>query len=142
MAQSARLAAEAYRTANPHFISKVTRGNNAVMVLFCCFYLNQILNYLCCLIDLSSILQFIDSTFASRHLKENVSILLRNSDGQEWEDSAEIVRVDSHQMKFKKFHIFKNDNYLCREDYCAFELIETNPVVLNVIMFRVNDYEN
>lgn len=114
MAQNARMAAEAYRTANPHFISKVTRGNNA----------------------------FIDSTFASRHLNENVSILLRNSNGQEWEDSAEMFRKDSHQMKFKKFHIFKNDNYLCQEDYCAFELIQINPVVLNVIMFRVNDYEN
>jgi hypothetical protein len=40
MAESARMAAEAYHTANPHFIAKVTRGNNAVIILFRCFYLN------------------------------------------------------------------------------------------------------
>ena len=45
-------------------------------------------------------------------------------------------------MKMTKFPIFKNDNYLCHGDYCAFELIEINPVVLNVIMFRANDYDN
>jgi len=40
MAQGARKAAEDYRTTKPHFIAKVTRGDNAVMILFCCFCLN------------------------------------------------------------------------------------------------------
>jgi len=39
MAQSARKVAKTYYTTKPHFISKVTRGDNVVMVLFCCFCL-------------------------------------------------------------------------------------------------------
>jgi len=55
MAQSARKTAEVYYTTKPHFISKIIRGDNGVMILFCSFCLNQILSYLCRVIDLSSI---------------------------------------------------------------------------------------
>jgi len=41
-----------------------------------------------------------------------------------------------------KFYIFKKDNKLCDGDYRIFELIEINPVVLNVIMLRANDYDD
>jgi hypothetical protein len=42
----------------------------------------------------------------------------------------------------KGFSKFQGDNNLSHGDYCVFELIKNNPVVLKVTMFRAVDYRD
>jgi len=86
--------------------------------------------------------KYVTSDFASNHLKSNVPIKLQNSHGEQWEVFCVSYDSKGTLQITKGFSTFQRNNNLSPGDYCVFELFKMNPVVLNVTMFRVVDYDD
>lgn len=86
-------------------------------------------------------MQYVTPKFARKYLKPNVPIKLQNSDGDQWEVSCVFYNAQASSMRMVRGFIkFQRDNNLSDGDICVFELINENPVVLKVTMFRAIDY--
>jgi len=94
-------------------------------------------------------MQYVPYIFAPKYLKQNVPIKLVNSNGDEWEVFCIVAnkyRSSKHKAKSSAMQItqgfcqFIRENNLEYGDYCVFELLQENPVVLKVTIFRVDDY--
>ncbi|AES68282.1 B3 DNA-binding domain protein [Medicago truncatula] len=85
---------------------------------------------------------YVNADFASKYLKPNVPIKIQTSHGEQWEVFGILHDANSSSaMKITRgFSIFQRDNNLSHGDYCVFELIKNNPLVLKVTMFRAADY--
>ncbi|KAK2430259.1 hypothetical protein P8452_43686 [Trifolium repens] len=85
----------------------------------------------------------VQGDFARKYLKPNVHIKLQNSYGEQWEVYCILHGARWYNMEISKgFSKFQGDNNLSHGDYCVFELIKNNLVVLKVTMFRAVDYRD
>jgi len=86
--------------------------------------------------------QYVNADFASKYLKPNVPIKIQTSHGEQWEVFGILHDAKSSSaMKITRgFSIFQRDKNLSHGDYCVFELIKNNPLMLEVTMFRAADY--
>lgn len=107
-------AAKEFNPKNPYFCSKIVKETYA----------------------------YVTSNFAPKYLKPNAPIKIQNSDGEEWEVFGIVhdAKASSAMKLTRRFSIFQRDNNLSPGDYCVFELIKNNPVMLKVTMFRAADY--
>jgi len=94
--------------------------------------------------------QYVPGVFASKYVKPNDPIKLLNSHREEWKVFCieHNARSSTHKAKSPAMQItqgfcqFIRENNLAYGDCCVYELIEENPPVLVVTMFRVVDYRD
>ncbi|GAU22232.1 hypothetical protein TSUD_227680 [Trifolium subterraneum] len=87
--------------------------------------------------------RYVHCDFAAKYLKLNVPIKLQNAHGEEWEVFCIPNTFGSSEMRITRgFPNFLRANNLSHGDYCVFELIKKEPVVLIVTMFHMVDYRD
>ena len=87
-------------------------------------------------------MQYVPAGFAFKYLHQHDQIAkLENSDGRQWTVNCYYKPSSSAMNMGRGWIEFARHNDLAEEDVCVFELIKRKPVVLNVSMFRVVDYD-
>ena len=83
------------------------------------------------LIDLSSIVQYVPSSFAEKYLTLKVPFKLQNSQGKQWEVYCVLHEKGKSQMRITGgFSKFARENNLLEGVTYVFERIKRKPVVV------------
>ncbi|XP_059438742.1 B3 domain-containing transcription factor VRN1-like [Corylus avellana] len=84
---------------------------------------------------------YVPAKFAVKYLSGHAFVKLQNSDGKQWDARCyDHDHPNSAKNIGKGWTQFCIDNNLQRGDVCVLELINKNPIVLNVSIFHVADY--
>ncbi|XP_059438961.1 B3 domain-containing transcription factor VRN1-like [Corylus avellana] len=84
---------------------------------------------------------YVPAEFAVKNLSGHKFVKLQNSDGKQWHARCyDHYQPNSAKNIGKGWTQFCIDNNLQRGDVCVLELINRNPIVLNVSIFHVADY--
>ncbi|KAF3955595.1 hypothetical protein CMV_019198 [Castanea mollissima] len=92
--------------------------------------------------NMSSRYMYVPAGFAFKYLHQHDQIAkLENSEGRQWPVNCYYKPSSSAMNMGQGWIEFARHNDLAEGDVCVFELIKRKPVVLNVSMFRVVDFD-
>jgi hypothetical protein len=85
--------------------------------------------------------KYVTAEFATNFTSRDQIVTLQTLDGKEWRVQCNFYRAATTAMRIGKgFSEFVKHNNLEEGDVCVFEMIEKQPDVLSVTVFRVADH--